>query len=317
MNGKTMNKTNVQNQLSDNDIINNRKNLVLGILCMILSATSFACMNIFVRLSGSLPTLQKTLFRNGIVMFISIFILIRNKHCLKLDKSLWIFLFLRSFFGLAGMTANYYAVDHLPIADASMLSKLSPFFAILFSYFLLHEKVGKVQVTAIFLAILGTLFVTHPWLEQSSATVQPVFLDYCVGLAGGAGAGIAYSFVRYLTLRNVDKNFIIFFFSATSTLILLPKVLLNYQPMSSRQTIFLLLAGIFAALGQYGITYAYSFAPAKHISIFDYTQVIVAAVLSAVILGDYPAFVSYIGYVIIFIASMILFLYNYKTAERA
>ena len=34
---------------------------------------------------------------------------------------------------------NYYAIDHLLLSDASMLNKLSPFAAIIFSLIFLHE----------------------------------------------------------------------------------------------------------------------------------------------------------------------------------
>ena len=46
-------------------------------------------------------------------------------------KYLWI----RSIAGGIGMICNFYAIDHMAISDASVLNKLSPFFAIIFSIF--------------------------------------------------------------------------------------------------------------------------------------------------------------------------------------
>ena len=59
------------------------------------------------------------------------------------------------------------------------------------------------------------------------------------------------------------------------------------------------LAGISAALGQVGITTAYKYAPAKEISVFDYTQVVFAALLGILFLGETPEPLSILGYVII------------------
>ena len=59
------------------------------------------------------------------------------------------------------------------------------------------------------------------------------------------------------------------------------------------------MAGACAALGQFSITTAYKFAPAKEISVFDYTQVIFAAVLGMIFLNETPVPLSILGYVII------------------
>ena len=69
--------------------------------------------------------------------------------------------------------------------------------------------------------------------------------------------------------------------------------------MESKQLIFLILAGLSAAVGQFGITSAYKCAPAKDISVFDYTQVLFAALWGILFLGEIPVTLSIIGYIII------------------
>lgn len=61
----------------------------------------------------------------------------------------------------------------------------------------------------------------------------------------------------------------------------------------------LLLAGITATGGQLCITAAYTKAPAKEISVFDYTQVIFAAILGMLFLDQVPDYLSLIGYFVI------------------
>ena len=75
---------------------------------------------------------------------------------------------------------------------------------------------------------------------------------------------------------------------------------------------FLFLAGIAATGGQFTITAAYSNAPAKEISIFDYTQIIFSAFLGFFLFEQIPDWYSIIGYVIICGASVALFIYNNK-----
>ena len=85
-----------------------------------------------------------------------------------------------------------------------------------------------------------------------------------------------------------------------------------YKPMSMLQLLYLLLAGVFASIGQFGITIAYKYAPAKEISIFDYSNIIFSAIISFMIFGVLPDALSFIGYGIIFIASLYMFIYNKK-----
>ena len=66
----------------------------------------------------------------------------------------------------------------------------------------------------------------------------------------------------------------------------------------------MILAGVAAAGGQICITTAYTKAPAKEISVYDYSQIIFAAVLGFVVLNQMPDFYSIIGYVIILTAAI-------------
>lgn len=53
----------------------------------------------------------------------------------------------------------------------------------------------------------------------------------------------------------------------------------HFTPMTVKQFAILMMAGLFAAGGQFTITAAYTYAPAGKISIFDYSQIIFATLL--------------------------------------
>ena len=264
-----------------------------GICFIILSAFSFALMGACVRLAGDVPSIQKSFFRNLVAMIFALIILLRSGEKLSYQKKDLPMLFLRSVFGTMGILCNFYAVDHLVVSDASMLNKLSPFFVIIFSSLFLKEKANRVQKISVVIAFIGALFVIRPSVD----IFQNV--NSLVGVLGGLGAGIAYTCVRQLGKQGVKGARVVFFFSAFSCLVLVPFLILDYHPMSLKQILFLLGAGLMAAGGQFTITAAYNFAPAKEISVFDYTQVVFAALLGFFVLGQVPDLYSVIGYVII------------------
>ncbi len=281
-----------------------RQKAIVYIIC---SAFCFALMNCFVRLSGDIPTMQKSFFRNFIAFLIALFVLIKSGERQRPRLNDLPYLLVRSTAGTIGILGNFYAVDKMAsISDASMLNKMAPFFTIVFSFLILKEKPRLFQAFCVAAAFFGSLFIIKPSLDFSR------FFPALMGLCGGIGAGLAYTFVRILSGRGVKGCWIVLFFSAFSCLSVLPVLVFSYTPMSLKQTAFLLLAGVSAAGGQFSVTAAYSNAPAKEISIFDYSQIIFAAVLGFFIFGQIPDIYSFLGYIIVCGASAAMFFYNRK-----
>lgn len=277
-----------------------------GILFIILAGFFFASMSFFVCLSGDLPTMEKAFFRNAVAVLVAAFMLARTKEGFHVQKGSWPDLLMRSFCGTVGLICNFYAVDHMNIADANILNKLSPFFAILMSYFILKEKANKVEWACVVVAFIGAVFVVKPAFNMQ-------FVNAMIGVIGGLGAGIAYTFVRKLGKKGERGPIIVMVFSTFSCLCTLPFLTVEFQPMKAVQLLCLLMAGVSAAGGQIFITKAYTKAPAKEISVFDYTQVLFAALLGFVFFGQIPDWMSLVGYLII-IGSAI-FKWNYLRKE--
>lgn len=282
-----------------------------GVCCILLSSFSFALMNLFVRLSGDLPSIQKSFFRNFVAMLFAAAILWRERPAIQMDREAKKYLLLRSICGTVGILCNFYAVDHLVLADASMLNKMSPFFAILFAIFLLKEKINLFQGLCVAAAFLGTLFVIKP--TPSNLACFPAL----IGLLGGLGAGMAYTYVRALGLKGVKGPFIVFFFSAFSCLVTLPYLLFSYHPMTGTQILILLLAGLAAAGGQFSITAAYTYAPAREISVYDYSQIIFSAILGYFVFGQVSDAMSWLGYLIITSTAVAMFIRNNRIHEKS
>ena len=268
-------------------------NSIKGIICIILAAVGFSLMTFFVRLSGELPTMQKVFFRNAFALVIAVTTLIVKREKFSVKKDCRWDVFFRCLFGTTGVVCNFYAIDRLLLADANMLNKLSPFFAILLSIPLLKEKPSKFDIFATITAFVGAMFIIRP--TGSNMTLVPAL----AGLYGGLGAGTAYVFVRRATGKGERTPIIVICFSLFSCLFSLPWLILDYVPMSREQWIMLIMAGASAALGQFSITSAYRFAPAKNISVFDYTQVIFATIWGVIFFNELPTVYSIIGYVII------------------
>ena len=285
-----------------------KNNTLKGIICILLAAIGFSFMTFFVRISGDLPTMEKAFFRNIVALFVAAVALCQRKTGISVSRENTLPLFARCFFGTSGIIANFYAVDKLGIADANMLNKLSPFFAIILSIFILKEYPKKVDIIATIIAFIGALFIIRP-----TGIISEV-IPALIGLFGGFGAGTAYVYARKLGNNGVATPVIVFYFSCFSTLATLPFLITNFQPISATQLLYLLMAGISASLGQFSITTAYKYAPAKEISVFDYTQVVFAAILGIMFLGEVPSYLSIAGYIIIIGVAVFRWYLNLKNS---
>ena len=167
-----------------------------AVLLIILSALCFTGMNSCVRLAGDLPSVQKAFFRNLVSVFFALAMIVRSHAPLRIQKGCTFAMIMRAVCGTVGVLCNFYAVDKLDLADASMLNKLSPFFAVVFSILILKEKTSPAQIAAVVIAFIGSLFIIRPTFANME------LVPSVVGFTGGMGAGAAYTFVRYMKQRG-------------------------------------------------------------------------------------------------------------------
>lgn len=288
----------------------NIKKQYKGIFYIILSAFCFSLMDMFVRMSGDLPSIQKSFFRNIVAAVFGCILVLKEKDSFQWKKGSGKYLILRSLFGTLGILCNFYAIDHLALADASMLNKMSPFFVVIFSFLFLKEKVTAAQILLVMGAFGGSLFVVKPTVSNLD------LIPSLIGLLGGLGAGAAYTMVRKLGTVGIKGPFIVFFFSTFSCVVTLPWLIFDYHAMTLWQVLVLLLAGLCAAGGQFAITAAYCYAPASEVSIYDYTKVIFSMILGFVMFQQIPDFYSWVGYIIICLMAIFMFFYNKRRSAR-
>lgn len=122
-----------------------------------------------------------------------------------MDKKYWGPLILRCVCGTLGILCNFYAIDHLLVADASILNKLSPFFAIIFSFLLLKEKIRPAQAACVALAFIGCLFVVKPGFQN--AALVPALIRSAVDWEQELR-----TMVRVLGTHGVKGPVIVFYF---------------------------------------------------------------------------------------------------------
>lgn len=277
-------------------------NKTKGIISIIISSFCFATMNVFIRLSGDLPTTQKIIFRNLIALVIASIILLKSKQTVKIQRRNIVPLIVRCLFGITAIVCNFYAVDHLSLSDATIITKLAPFFTIIFCYFFLKEVPRSFQIIGILIAFVGVYFVANPAFNNGN------LFNYLIAIAGAISLALSFTFLRKCLNNGEKKTVIVFLYSLFSTVLFLPVFIYNFTPMTLFQLSMLLGAGLCAACGQFSLTFAYYFASAKDVSIYDYFQLIWAALFAYFLFNESFRINSIIGYLIITSAAVFIFI---------
>ena len=269
------------------DIPSSQDNMPRAMAWMVLSGLSFALMAVAVKFAGDIPLTMKVFFRNLVTLGITscVAVNMRQNPFGKTPNAR--LLILRSLCGLGGVLLYFLALGKLNLADASLLNKTSPFFVLVFAVVFLKEPFERILLPALAAAFLGALLVIKPGFDYE-------LLPAVAGLGSGMFAGLAYTLVRALRGRE-SPNRIIFTFSLVSTLATLPFLIASFPRPTSIQWLALLATGVFAAGGQYGLTFAYHHARASRISVFTYLHVLFALILGFLIWGERPDAASLVG----------------------
>jgi len=254
---------------------------------IVVAAFCFACVGVAVRMAGDVPVHEKVFFRSVVSLAVMAVIALRSGENPFARSRHVPALVLRGLFGTIAMILYFYALEHLTLADAALLNKLSPFFVAAFAILFLRERPSRYLVPTLLCAFVGAGLVIKPQLDIRA-------LPALAGLLSAVGSAAAYTTVRSLR-GKVPPYKVVFYFSLVATVALLPPTIARFVRPDARQLLFLVAAGVFATIGQVCLTYAYHQAPATKISIYNYAHVLFAFLLGLVLWSEVPDLLSLVG----------------------
>ncbi|CAI8191637.1 MAG: Riboflavin transporter [Arcobacter lacus] len=252
-------------------------------------------------LSAYMDPVQIVFYRNLLGMLIILYSF--KRFNVKVDKTKLHLLFLRGIFGATAMVLFFYTIAFIPLGEAVVLNKTSPFFVTIIAYYLLKEKIDLKTFFALFIGFIGIVFVTKPLDIELS-------IDHILGVLGGFFAAAAYATIK--KIKNIyDARLIMLSFMGIGSLI--PLALYLFTPFVEfkiHSDIFVWLLIIFMAIistaSQWFLTKAYSIGKASTIGIVSYSN-IPFAIGFGVLLGDaLPGFLTIIGILLITLGGILV-----------
>jgi drug/metabolite transporter (DMT)-like permease len=204
---------------------------------------------------------------------------------------------LRAAFGLSAMYCFFYAIAHLPLAEAMLLNYSTPLFIPLIAWIWLGERPSRGVWAAVVLGFAGVSLILKPGFGLLSHTGL-------VGLLAGLLAALAMTNIRRISDTEPVTR-IVLYFALLGTLVSALPLFWAWQTPSWRDLALMLGAGLFATLGQLWLTRAYSLAPAARVGSLVYSAVVFAALLGWVLWDERPDGYSALGILLVIVAGML------------
>lgn len=208
---------------------------------------------------------------------------------------------LRAVLAVARISCFFYAVTHMPFANAQAIILTNGVFMIVFAVLLLGEKVRATTALAAAGCFAGAVIAAEPNWDAGSF-LSPGAI---AALAGAAFWGIEATVIRYTAVRDGAVRIVFIVNAVALALIALPG-LLAWVELTWEQWALLLAIGPLAIMTQLANVLAFRAADANLLAPFRYISVVFALFIGWFAFGELPSLTAAVGMAMILISGVTL-----------
>lgn len=206
-------------------------------------------------------------------------------------------LWARGLFGSGSFALTVYALGHLILADAMVLSFTTPFWVIPLAALFLGEIAGWRRVLATAVGFVGVLIVMKPQFGIQEAML--------IAVLAAMLRGFVVVFIKNLTTTEPPRRIVFWFFGVGAVVLAIP-ALIHWTTPTALQWAWLVVAAFGGWVGQEWLSRAYREGEATIIAPLEFTRIPVAAVIGLTLFDEIPDYWTLFGTLIIVGASLVI-----------
>ena len=257
-----------------------------GVRYMAAAAFFFSLMSLFVKLAGrTLPTLEIVLARGAVLTVVTGAML--RRRGIPAGGERRDLLLLRGLLGFAALTCFYWAVVHLPLADATVIQYTNPVWTALLAVPFLGESLRRREAAGVVASLVGVVLIARPrfLFGAGPSTLDPLHV-------GVALAGALLSAAAYVTVRKLGETehplVIVFWFAWINLAAAVPAAapVLEWPDLAGWG--LLLAVGLSTQTAQVAMTEGLKRERAGKAMAVGYLQIVFAALWGMLFFGDVP-----------------------------
>ncbi|MBL4906054.1 MAG: DMT family transporter [Sneathiella sp.] len=188
--------------------------------------------------------------------------------------------FVRAIFGITAMLCIYYAITHLPLADAVALTFTRPLFLIFLAVLFLGEKVRWRRWAATLVGFVGVLVMV-----QSNAEVG---LASAIALLGALMVALVSVLLKKLSRTEAPTTIMVYYGVIGSLIAFIPASQVWVTP-TGEQLVILVGAAIVGSATNFCMIRAFSIAEATAVAPFDYVRLIFSGFFGFILFSEIPS----------------------------
>ncbi len=261
------------------------ENPMTGIALRILSGFLFAAMAVCIKaISARVPVGEIVFFRSAFALIpLVVFLWIRAEFPKGLATRRPFSHLLRSSLGAAAMFASFASIARLPLAEATLLSYLSPTFTSMAGVFLLSERLTVWRIGGVALGLGGVLALVWPEIGHADLDGDRLW-GYVFGLVMGILTAFALIMVRSLS-RTESPGAIAFYFVIASMIAGTATIPFGWVMPDTDALAMLILAGLFGGFAHIAMTLAFKHAEASLLAPFEYLAIVWPVIADLLLFG--------------------------------
>ncbi len=267
-------------------------NVPRAVVFMLASTVLFGIMAVCIRLaSKQLHAFEIAFFRNFFGFIFTLPLLYKHGFSiLKTDKlSLY---FMRCVIGIVAMLSGFWAIVHLPLAQAIAISYSTPLFVTIGAVLVLGEVVRARRWSAVLIGFLGVIVLMHPSADSfSKATLIAL-------LAALMSASVAIS-IKFLSRTEKADAIVIYTTMIWVPLSLLPALFVWTMP-TGITWLWIVLAGLLGTSAHLCWTRALQLGDASLLTPISFMQVLVVGIFGYFLFDEPVDRWTFVGATIIF-----------------
>jgi drug/metabolite transporter (DMT)-like permease len=285
-----------------------RASSVLGMGLVLLSTVTFSAMALFQSMVGdAVPSLVSTCVRfvlQGALTALSIAVLRRERAgevatWLGRPERRWM-LACRGLWGVGGMSAYFFSLSKIPLSEATSLAFLNVPLTAIFASVLLSEPYTALDAATAAVAFAGVVVIAQPaalFGDGDAQAIPPLLVLIIL-------AGAVCSAMAYITIRQIgptEDPLVVTLWFAFVGMLISPFMAIAFQGFGdasrwdARICWLELGIGISGFAGQVLLNRGIALAPAGPAIMMRYSEIVVALVLQAAVLGAMPSALKVLG----------------------
>ena len=196
-------------------------------------------------------------------------------------------LLVRGLVGFVALSAFFFALTRLPLADATVIQYTNPVFTAVLAALFLGESIRPRDMGLVLLSLAGVVLMTRPGFLFGGLDQRLDPFAVAIALAGAVLSAGAYVTVRELS-KTEDPVVIVFWFALVATAGSIPFTATQGLLPTPWEWGALLAIGVITQLGQVALTKGLKEEKAGRAMAVAYMQIVFAALWGAIFFAEYP-----------------------------